>query len=254
MDTGAGMPLTTATNVSNFPAMRIATWNLERGGRTKAARAAQQAVLASNDIRAADVLVLTEPPAAVEAGPGTVRSPPGCHGSWVALQGRNVQPLDLQIPYDRMAVAARVSTNGGQIIVYGAVLPWTAVKRHAPDLVRADEDSFGAFKRALEEQASDIVALRKLGDPVVWVGDFNQSVEGANFGGSRPRRDLLKDTLKSLNMAAWNGSADHAKPGMCSIDLICGPKQQTVTASGRIDPIAGGVTMSDHAGYWIDIL
>lgn len=236
-----------------LPTMRIATWNLERGGRNKAARAAQQAVLASNDMRA-DVMVLTEPPASVLAAAGVLASPPGPHGPWVAIQGRQVQPLDLKIPYDRMAVAARVGTNDAQIIVYGAVLPWTAVKNHAPDLVRAGEDSFGAFKRALQEQASDIVALQKLGAPVVWVGDFNQSVEGANFGGSSQRRDLLNQTLKTLNMVAWNGTAAHAKPGMCAIDLICGPEQQSVTASGRIEPMVNGVTMSDHAGYWVDIL
>lgn len=152
-----------------------------------------------------------------------------------------------------MAVAARVRANGAQIIVYGTVLPWTAVKRHAPDLVEAGEDSFGAFKRVLQAQVNDIVTLRKLGDPVVWVGDFNQSVEGANFGGSSKRRDLLNQTLKSLNMVAWNGHAAHAQPDMCAIDLICGPDQQTVTASGRIEPTVNGVTMSDHAGYWVDI-
>lgn len=234
--------------------MRLATWNLERGGRTRAARAAQQRVLASNAM-GADVLVLTEPPASVMAGPGTVISPPGRHGSWVVIQGRHVQPVELPIPYDRMAVAARVgTTNGAQIIVYGTVLPWTAVTRHAPDLVRSGEDSLAAFKRVLEEQANDILALKQLGDPVVWVGDFNQSVQGANFGGSTQRRDLLTCTLKFLNMVAWNANAAHAKPGMYAIDLICGPQQQTVTASDRIDPSMDGVTMSDHAGYWVDIL
>ena len=232
--------------------MRIATWNLERGGRTKAARAAQQSVLAANDIRA-DVMVLTEPPATVLAAAGVLASPPGGHESWVAIQGRQVQPLDLKIPYDRMAVAARISLNGAQIVVYGAVLPWTAIKIHAPDLVRTGEDSFGAFKRALQEQASDIVALKKLGYPVVWVGDFNQSVEGANFGGSSQRRDLLNQTLKTLNMVAWNGAAAHAKPGMCSVDLICGSPKHLVRDGGRIDPMRGNVALSDHAGYWVDV-
>jgi len=233
--------------------MQIATWNLQRGGKTRAARAAQNAMLASSGM-AADVRVLTEPPAPVLADADTVASPAGRHGPWVAIQGRQVQPVDLRIPYDRMAVVARLNCNGAQILVYGAVLPWTAVKQHAPDLVRAGEDAFGAFRRALQEQASDIVALQQAGLPVLWAGDFNQSLEGANFGGSRQRRDLLKDTLTSLNMVAWNGNAAHARPGMCAIDLICGPKQQTVMASGRIDPSMGDVTMSDHAGYWVDIL
>ncbi len=77
----------------------MATWNLERGGKTKAAHAAQQAALESNLVRA-DVLVLTESPPPVVAVAGTVTSPADVHGSWVAIQGKHVQPVDLPIPCD----------------------------------------------------------------------------------------------------------------------------------------------------------
>jgi hypothetical protein len=58
--------------------VRIATWNLERGGRSIAARHAQERVL--RDL-AADLLVLTEPGPSFAAEPGVVTSPPERKGS-----------------------------------------------------------------------------------------------------------------------------------------------------------------------------
>lgn len=236
--------------------MKLATWNLERGGKTRAARSAQEEVLRE---LAADVIVLTEPPASYRSAAGVVMSPlrragPGGEEAWVAIVGRSVEPVALDVPYERTAVAARASIDGASVIVYGAVLPWLAITNHAPELVRDGEDSFAAFKRVLAEQASDIVALRRrYGEPVVWAGDFNQSVSGRNAGGSNERRALLIETLASLGMTAWNGEAAHAQSGLCSVDLICGPAACPLTAQGRIDPARDGVTLSDHAGYWVEI-
>ena len=47
--------------------------------------------------------------------------------------------------------------------------------------------------------------------------------------------------------------AAHAQSGLCSVDLICGPAACPPTAQGRIDPARAGVTLSDHAGYWVEI-
>lgn len=80
--------------------MIIATWNLERGGRTRAARAAREDVLRE---LAADVVVLTEPPAEYRSARGIVASPPlredaGSRESWVAIVGSTVEPGALEIP------------------------------------------------------------------------------------------------------------------------------------------------------------
>ncbi len=237
--------------------MELATWNLERGGRTQAAREAQEELLA--DLRA-DVLVLTEPPSSYKTVTGVVTSPPLREGgtagpeAWVAIVGRSVEPVDFDVPYKRTAVAARVSVGGLTVIVYGAVLPWLAVTSHAPELVEEGEDSFAVFKRVLAEQAKDIADLRRqFGEPVIWAGDFNQTVSGPNWGGSNDRRDLLNRTLNSLDMVAWNGKADHAMSGMCAVDLICGPKECVLVSQGRIDPMRDTLTMSDHAGYWVEL-
>lgn len=94
--------------------MKIATWNLERGGRTRAAASAQRQVLAE---LAADVVALTEPPPQLTTAPGVIASPARRVGSageesWVAITGSaQLEPIDLAIPYERMAVAARASAG-----------------------------------------------------------------------------------------------------------------------------------------------
>jgi len=236
--------------------MKLATWNLECGGRTLRARAAQEEALRE---LGADVIALTEPPATYRDGPGVVASAAlrsGVAGfeSWVAVVGEKVEPIPLEFPYERMAVAARASVGAASVIIYCAVLPWLTVASHAPYLVRAGEDSMAVFTRVLAEQLRDVAELRqRFGDRVVWAGDFNQTFSGPLWGGSAARRNLLEKALASIGYSPWNESANHAKPGMHAVDLICGPSDWTVSAQGRIDPTRDGVEMSDHAGYWVVI-
>lgn len=238
--------------------MKIATWNLERGPSRKAERA-QKSVL---DALAADIVVLTEPPTDCRTSHSVVTSPPHRHGrhgpeSWVAIQGKSaLNAVEIDIPYERMAVAARAKVDGRQVIIYGTVLPWNAIRRHAPELVQAGESASDAFSRVLREQVADILELRRRHRPdlILWAGDFNQSVRGANYGGSQANRKMLTDALDALGFEAWNGKADHAEAGLCAIDLICGVRDQPLAHQGRIDPVAAGkVQMSDHAGYWVEI-
>lgn len=135
--------------------MRIATWNLERGGRSRAARRAQEETLRA---LGADVVVLTEPPATYTRRPGIVTSPafrPGIGGpeSWVAVLGAAVEAVPVDVPYERLAVAARITVGGRSVIVYGAVLPWLSVRSHAPELVREGEEFSDVFERVLEARA-----------------------------------------------------------------------------------------------------
>jgi hypothetical protein len=202
--------------------MRIATWNLERGAKTRAARAAQTAVL--RELRA-DVVVLTEPGVGYQAGPGVVTSPPvrpRAQGPepWIAIFGEGIEPV-LDVPYARLAAGARVAVGGRNLIIYGSVLPWLSVTSHAPEVVHAGEDSFGAFQRVLGEQLADIAELRRRhGLPVVWAGDFNQSLAGPLAGGSQVRRQALRDALDAAKIDVWNGEAAHAQRGLCAVDLV----------------------------------
>ena len=237
--------------------MKVATWNLERGGRTQRARAAQEDLLRE---LAADVIALTEPPATYRDGPEIVASAPRRSGpagfeSWVAVVGETVEPLPFEVPYERMAVAARATVGDTPVIIYAAVLPWLSVTSHAPDVVRAGEDSMAAFTRVLGEQVRDVKELQqRFGELVVWAGDFNQTLAGPLWGGSATRRALLEQALASIGYAAWNEDAEHATDGMRAVDLICAPREHAIVRQGRIDPRRGDVIMSDHAGYWVETM
>lgn len=237
--------------------MRIVTWNLERGGRSAAARPAQDAVLGE---LAADVVVLTEPGPSFEAGAGTVASPRRRanhrgHESWIAIVGDCVEPTPFDVPFARMAVGAVAHVNGRRLLLYASVLPWNTFRQHAPELVRDGETSLASFVRVLDEQVADIEALRKLHPEhhLIWAGDFNQHTSGPQAGGSKAKREALVGALDALGLVAWNGDAAHASSGLHAIDLICGPRELDVVRQGRIDPVRDGVKMSDHAGYWVDL-
>lgn len=235
--------------------MKIATWNLERGRRLRSLCLAQAATIAALD---ADVVVLTEPPSSYRNGVGVVTSPvqrPGPWGpeAWVAVIGRAVAPVPFEVPFERMAVVAKTTRAGRTLIVYGAVLPWLGITSHAPYLIRPGESSLAVFERVLAEQAADVAELRRQYGAVVWAGDFNQTLMGANLGGSAARRAVLAKTLSALRLVAWNQAAAHAQPEMCALDLICGPMEMDLLRQGRVDPVARGIVMSDHAGYWVEI-
>ena len=236
--------------------MRIGTWNLERGGKSRRAREAQG--FAISDVEA-DALVLTEPGSDYRAGPGVVTSPVAREGKrglepWVAIVGPNVEPIAYEIPFTRMAAAARCTVGGRTVILYGSVLPWLSVVHHAPELVLPGETALRTFVRTLNAQVEDVRQLQtQHGADVMWAGDFNQSLVGSLEGGSRERRKVLKDALVRLGFVAWNEQAAHAQAELCAFDLICGSAAIVEEQQGRIDPRHDGVTMSDHAGYWVDV-
>ena len=139
----------------------------------------------------------------------------------------------------------------GSVVVYGSVLPWLGIARHAPDLVQPGETYAAAFARVLDEQVADVRGLVEQfpEELVVWAGDFNKSLEGPNFGGSGAGRAALQAALDGLEFRAWNAGSPHASAGMCAIDLVCGPAGVRVEDVDVIE--AGGVT--DHAGYVVSL-
>jgi len=239
--------------------MRIATWNLERGGRRGAAFDRQRAVL---DSISADITVLTEPPWQLSTTcKGLVAAPRErqAHGepeAWVAIQGDGVEPVSPAARYGRLAVAARTTALREPVVVYGSVLPWLAAPRQAAELLATPSETYAEmFKRVLREQVADVRALqlRFPGELLVWAGDFNQTLAGANWGGSNRSRALLECSIETLGLDAWNQRERHALDGLCAIDLICGPNDRTPIAVTRIEPAADGPKLSDHAGYVVEV-
>jgi endonuclease/exonuclease/phosphatase family metal-dependent hydrolase len=236
--------------------VRVATWNLQRARGAKARL--QEEVLA--DVKA-DVIVLTEPASPSLLGVGAARSPvervgPSGKEAWIAIVGRDVERIEPTYPFERLAVAATVRDDGIPIVLYGSVLPWLAAPHHAPEVARPGETSLAMFQRLLNEQVDDIrrLQVRFPEAPVLWIGDFNQTLDGPNRGGSEARRTLLAHALESLEMRAWNRTCRHAQPAMCAVDLICGPLTRPPAGKvGYISPIHLRRRVSDHAGYFLDL-
>lgn len=207
-----------------------------------------------------DILIATEPSPLLLARLPTVAAPtrrPGRDGleSWVAIVGPSVEPCHLDIPYERMAAAALTRTRGGDLLIYGSVLPWRSAPRQAPELALPNETASAMFERVLGDQERDLFGLMKLHPAAmpIWAGDFNQSLGGGNWTGSGRGRHLLEESLARLGLEAWNRHSPHARPDASAIDLVCGPKELAVKLVETFNPKVDGRRLSDHAGYIVDV-
>jgi endonuclease/exonuclease/phosphatase family metal-dependent hydrolase len=238
--------------------MRIGTWNLQRGGASDRVATRQMEALAALEF---DVMVLTEPPAALVAKElrPLVASPTEREGTrgleaWVAIVGDGLVEAEPAVPFEGLATVGRLPRATPPTTVVGAVLPWLNAPAQAPELRHGRETSFQMFKRLLESQADVVrdVRLRYPDDLVVWAGDFNQTLTGRQQGGgSAARRGALRDCLGALGLAAWNAEAPHACLPLHAIDLICGPTDRSPSLLNVLWPKVGVGPLSDHAGYLV---
>lgn len=238
--------------------MRIATWNLEHGRFKADTIELQQQLL---EQCGADVKVLTEVPASMSASvPGSVLSPVKREGklgpeAWVAIIADDAVTADDELPFNRMAAAATCNVGGESLLVYGSVLPWNAAASQADYLLEGRDADGDLFAQVLAEQVDDIRRLRRAhpGHTLIWAGDFNQPLNGPNSGFSNAHRELLSKALDDLGLIAWNRYLAHSLEGCHAIDLICGPVNRPAIRVERFDPTVDGQTLSDHAGYVVEI-
>lgn len=97
--------------------MRVGTWNLERGGRSRSTVALQLEMVERLEV---DVLVVTEPPVELSTRRGVVSSPalrPGGRAgeSWVSVFGLDLTALGEPLPYNRMAVVAEAARGEARL-------------------------------------------------------------------------------------------------------------------------------------------
>ena len=237
--------------------MRIGTWNIERMGRGQKFAEQYKAKLESLK---ADVVVVTEPgPGFHDLFPEAVMSPENRPSrkppeAWVAIIGENLEAITPEIPYSRLAVAARTVIDGQSVIVYGSVLPWNSAQHHAPDVYGDEKRPFmEIFEKALNEQVGDIEELRRRypQEALIWAGDFNHTLEGRAL--SRGASELLRDAISKLGLEAVNADSPHRAEGMNSLDLICVDSSWTCLEVEDEYPDVEGRPLSDHRWYVADL-
>jgi Endonuclease-reverse transcriptase len=148
------------------------------------------------------------------------------------------------------SVTGVVEQDGVPIAILGTVLPWSGAIQQAPEFHHDETTVDEVFQRVLGEQVSTLKALAKEHTHVIWAGDFNQSLWGANYGGSTARRRMLLDALAELRMIPFNAALPHASAGMTTIDLICGTKSLQLESARRI---AVRDSLSDHSAYVVEL-
>jgi hypothetical protein len=237
--------------------MRIGTYNIERMGRGQKFAEQYKAKLESLNT---DVLVVTEPgPHFRNLFPEALMSPEDRRGrespeAWVAIVGKNLEDVMPDIPYTRLAVAARAEIDGQRVIVYGSVLPWNSAQHHAPDVYGDEKRPFmEIFEKALNEQVGDMEDLRRRypQEALIWAGDFNHTLEGRAL--SRGASELLRDAISKLGLKAVNADSPHRAEGMKSLDLICVESSWTCSGIDFDYPEPDGRPLSDHRWYVAEV-
>ena len=237
--------------------MRIGTWNIERMGRGQ--KLAESYKTELNRLNA-DVVVVTEPgPGFHNHFPEAVLAPENRPGrkspeAWIAIIGGNLEAITPEIPYSRLAVAARTVIDSQRVIVNGSVLPWNSAQHHAPDVYGYEKRPFmEIFAKALNEQVGDMEELRRRypNEALIWAGDFNHTLEGRAL--SRGASELLRDAISRLGLNAVNADSPHRAEGMKSLDLICVESSWTCSGIDFEYPEPDGHPLSDHCWYVAEV-
>jgi len=234
--------------------MRIATSNLERLRRGRSRARTYDTELHN---LGADVIVVTEPgPGFRDRHPQAIMSPENRASgeAWVAIVGPLLEPVALNIPYQRLAVASRFDLDGAGVMIYGSVLPWLSAGTHAPDVFGQQSRKFGEiFETALDEQLADMIALRSMypEDYLLWAGDFNHTLVGPAL--SAEASIMLKNAIASLGLKAVNAESPHRAPGWHALDLICVEEAWMCSSVESYYPLLDDRPLSDHRWYVAEV-
>lgn len=207
--------------------MRIGTWNLA-GRWTRAHRDLLTRT-------SCDVWLLTEVhgDVALEGYEGHMTDALMAEPSrrWAGVLTRlPLEPLD-----DPHPATAAVRIDGATYC--SSVLPWRACGSQAPWSGERHVDRFAATLDAL----SAWMPSRDL----VWGGDWNQSLEGRDYSGSRAGRAMIEDLLCSLSLTVPTAALPHRLEGIRSIDHIAVNREVPVASAERWDATG----LSDHDLY-----
>jgi len=214
--------------------VRIGTWNL--AGRWSPAH---RELLSAQDC---DVWLLTE----VHDDVGL----PGYHGHltvgemafgwrWAGVFSRS--PLTV-LPDPHFASACGVVDG---VMFCSTVLPWRSCGpvpwgegTHAERTARALDLFVGALPR---------------GD-LVWGGDWNHSLSGAERAGSKLGRAHLERALEEFGLQVPTRNLAHRLDGVGTIDHIAVPREVTVVEASRVSGVGVGGALSDHDAYVVETM
>jgi len=213
--------------------VRIGTWNL--AGRWSPAHLD---VLVAQDC---DVWLLTE----VRADTAL----PGYHSHvttaqmarrrhWAGVFSRS--PLT-PLPDPHVASAAAVVAD---VTYCSSILPW----RSCGPVPWGDGSTAERTARALDAL---LPALPR--HDLVWGGDWNHSLVGREWSGSKAGRVHIEAALDAFGLQVPTRELPHRIDGIASIDHIAVPRGASVTNATRVSAVGSDGRLSDHDAYAVEI-
>jgi hypothetical protein len=238
------------------PAVRVATWNLERADPAKPAGRVQADQIAK---ASADVWVFTEQHADLHlAGFDSAMSEQMIareSAFFATITARNLAPVPL--PGVPTGCAAVVDVDAVRHLVVGVCTPWRPGQPPLP-MSAVPEGTAGK-----EEWAAVLMrlqaALRALcaeypGLPLVIAGDFNQTVGGPWCTGSRAGEAALGKLASDHRVTIHTADLRSVREYGNAIDHILAPSATRPAVVFLPGAVPGRkAPASDHAGYWVDL-
>ena len=89
--------------------------------------------------------------------------------------------------------------------------------------------------------------------PLVWGGDWNHAMSGAEYAGSVVGRSRILEAVDRLGLVAATAGLPHPIAGLLSIDHVAVSSALEIVNAHRIDAAVGGQRLSDHGGYVVDL-
>ena len=231
--------------------MRIGTWNLNRASPHGPRGAAQVNFMSQIG---ADLWLVTEVHEDLRLGADpmhlAVTRLDGGKVRWCGISSRwPLTPVDVEM--ESLALA-RVVAPSGPLLVATSVMPWRGGGRFWAG--RADAHDRERFAETLTEHLGAIQRSRQPSEPVVWGGDFNQTLDGPETGCSEGGRGLLLDAFASLGLVAVTRTLAQAEVGLDTIDHVAVPTSWVTDLlprrSERVQPrTINGTPLSDHCCY-----
>ena len=126
----------------------------------------------------------------------------------------------------------------------GTVLPWRSCGpvpwgegTHAERTARALDSLVGVLPR----------------DYLVWGGDWNHSLVGPEWAGSKAGRAHLEGALDQLGLQVPTRDLPHRLGGIGTIDHIAVPREFVVVDATRVSGVGPEGELSDHDAYVVEL-
>lgn len=159
-------------------------------------------------------------------------------------------------PVDGYIAMARVRLpeHRGSALAISSVLPWRGAAPSLRLILGLDAPFAEIFDHVLDHTVGRIRQHRRVGEPVIWGGDFNQALSGRDYVGTSSGRERLREAFESLDLQAPTDGLPAHIDIHPAIDHIAIPKDWIVKVPPSLArPEHATKRLSDHALYRVEV-